>query len=96
MKPKRHKGHGSGTLIASLQVLLSKANSLEISQSLKSLLTLKLKKKIFIVNASIYSKFCPFLAGWIQAIEIDLVLFKEEKKAEVSSYEKYMTLQMQP
>ena len=39
MKPKRHKGHGSGTLIASLQALLSKANSLEISQSLRSLLT---------------------------------------------------------
>ncbi|KAG2538170.1 hypothetical protein PVAP13_9NG840000 [Panicum virgatum] len=39
MKPKRHKGHGSGTLIASLQALLSKANSSEISQSLRSLLT---------------------------------------------------------
>jgi len=38
MKPKRHKGHGSGTLIASLQAFLSKANS-EISQSLRSLLT---------------------------------------------------------
>ena len=34
MKPKRHKGQGLGTLIASLQVLLSKANSSEISQSL--------------------------------------------------------------
>ena len=32
MKPKRHKCHGSGTLIASLQALLSKANSSEISQ----------------------------------------------------------------
>ena len=31
MKPKRHKGQGSGTLIASLQALLSKANSSEIS-----------------------------------------------------------------
>ena len=30
MKPKRHKSHGSGTLIASLQVLLSKATSSEI------------------------------------------------------------------
>ena len=39
MKPKRHKGHGSSTLIASLQALLSKANSSEISQSLMSLLT---------------------------------------------------------
>ena len=39
MKPKRHKGHGSGTLIASLQALLSKASSLEISQFLRSLLT---------------------------------------------------------
>jgi len=39
MKPRRHKGHGSGTLIASLQVLLSKTNSSEISQSLRSLLT---------------------------------------------------------
>ena len=39
MKPKIHKGHGSGTLIASLQALQSKANSLEISQSLRSLLT---------------------------------------------------------
>ena len=39
MKPKRHKGHGSGTLIASLQALLSKTNSSEISQSLRSLLT---------------------------------------------------------
>ena len=39
MKPKRHKGHGSGTLIASLEALLSKATSLEIFQSLKSLLT---------------------------------------------------------
>ena len=39
MEPKRHKGHGSGTLIASLQALLSKANSSEISQSLRSLLT---------------------------------------------------------
>ena len=37
MKPKRHEGHGSGTLIASLQALLSKANS-EISQSLRYLL----------------------------------------------------------
>ena len=32
MKHKRHKGQSSGTLIASLQVLLSKANSSEISQ----------------------------------------------------------------
>ena len=39
IKPKRHKGHGSGTLIASLEALLSKATSLEIFQSLKSLLT---------------------------------------------------------
>ena len=39
MKPKRHKGHGSGTLIASLQALLSKATSSEIFQSLRSLLT---------------------------------------------------------
>ena len=39
MKPKRHKGHSSGTLIASLQALLSKATSSEISQSLRSLLT---------------------------------------------------------
>ena len=39
MKPKRHKGQGSDTLIASLQALLSKANSSEISQSLRSLLT---------------------------------------------------------
>ena len=34
-----NKGHGLGTLIASLQVLLSKAISLEILQSLRSLLT---------------------------------------------------------
>jgi len=39
MKPKRHKGHGSCTLIASLQALLSKAISWGISQSLRSLLT---------------------------------------------------------
>ena len=39
MKPKRNKGHGSGTLIVSLQVLLSKTISLEILQSLRSLLT---------------------------------------------------------
>ena len=39
MKLKRHKGHGSGTLIASLQAFLSKATSLEIFQSLRSLLT---------------------------------------------------------
>src|SRR6185295_6182053 len=39
MKPKRHKGHGSGKLIASLQALLSKATSSGISQSLRSLLT---------------------------------------------------------
>ena len=39
MKPKRNKGYGSGTLIASLQALLSKAISLEIFQSLRSLLT---------------------------------------------------------
>ena len=39
MKPKRHKGHGSCTLIASLQALISKANSSEISQYLRSLLT---------------------------------------------------------
>jgi len=39
MKPKRHKGHSSSTLIASLQALLSKASSSEISQSLRSLLT---------------------------------------------------------
>ena len=38
MKPKRPKDHGSSTLIASLQVLLSKATSLEIFQSLRSLL----------------------------------------------------------
>ena len=36
MKPKRHKGHGSGTLIASLQALLSKASSSKISQSSRS------------------------------------------------------------
>ena len=39
MKPKRNKDHGSVTLIASLQALLSKAISLEIFQSLRSLLT---------------------------------------------------------
>jgi len=39
MKLKRHKGHGLGTLIASLQALLSKANSSEMFQSLRSLLT---------------------------------------------------------
>ena len=39
MKPKRNKVHGSGTLIASLQAFLSKAISLEIFQSLRSLLT---------------------------------------------------------
>ena len=39
MKPKRNKGHGSDTLIANLQALLSKAISLEIFQSLKYLLT---------------------------------------------------------
>ena len=39
MKPKKHKDHGSGTLIASLQALLSKANSSDVSQSLRSLLT---------------------------------------------------------
>ena len=38
MKPKKHKGHGSGTLIASLQALLSKTSSVEIFQSLRSLL----------------------------------------------------------
>jgi len=38
MKPKRPKSHSSGTLIASLQALLSKATSLEIFQSLRSLL----------------------------------------------------------
>ena len=38
MKPER-KIQGSGTLIASLQALLSKAISLEIFQSLRSLLT---------------------------------------------------------
>ena len=37
MKPKRNKGHGSGTLIASLQALLSKAISLEIFHNLKIL-----------------------------------------------------------
>ena len=35
MKPKIHKGHGSGKLIASLQSLLSKATSSEISQSFR-------------------------------------------------------------
>ena len=39
MKPKRNKSHSSGTLIASLQALLSKAISLDIFQSLRSLLT---------------------------------------------------------
>ena len=39
MKPERKKVQGSGTLIASLQALLSKAISLEIFQSLRSLLT---------------------------------------------------------
>ena len=39
MEPKINKDHGSGTLIASLQALLSKAISLEIFQSLRSLLT---------------------------------------------------------
>ena len=43
MKPKRHKGHGSGTLIASLQALLSKATSswplqVKIINSLKVLI----------------------------------------------------------
>ena len=38
MKPER-KVQGSGTLIASLQALLSKAISLKIFQSLRSLLT---------------------------------------------------------
>ena len=38
MKPKWNKGHGSGTLIASFQALISKAISLEIFQSLRSLL----------------------------------------------------------
>ena len=37
MKPKRHKGQSSGTLRASLQVLLFKANSSEISQSLRQI-----------------------------------------------------------
>ena len=36
MKPERKKVQGSGTLIASLQALLSKAISLEIFQSLRS------------------------------------------------------------
>jgi len=39
MKPKRNKGHGSGTLIASFQALLSKAISLKIFQTLRSLST---------------------------------------------------------
>ena len=39
MKPERKKVQGSGTLIASLQTLLSKAISLEIFQSLRSHLT---------------------------------------------------------
>ena len=39
MKSKRNNGHGSGTLIASFQALVSKAISLEIFQSLRSLLT---------------------------------------------------------
>jgi len=39
MKLKRHKGHGSGTLIANLQAPRSKATYLEIFQSLRSLLT---------------------------------------------------------
>ena len=38
MKPKRNKGHGSDTLIASFKALISKAISLEIFQSLRSLL----------------------------------------------------------
>jgi len=44
MKPERNKVQGSGTLIASLQMLLSKAISLEIFQSLRSLLTDSLPK----------------------------------------------------
>ena len=39
LKPKRNKGHGSCTLIACLQTLLSKAISLEIFQSLRSIST---------------------------------------------------------
>ena len=39
MKLKRNKGPGLGTLIASLQALLSEATSLEIFHSLRSLLT---------------------------------------------------------
>ena len=39
MKSKKHKDHGSVTLIASLQALISKAIFLEIFQSLRSLLT---------------------------------------------------------
>ena len=39
MKPKRNKDHGTGTLIASFQALLSKAIPLEIFQTLRSLLT---------------------------------------------------------
>ena len=48
MKPKRHKCHGSGTLIASLQALLSKANSSEISQYFVGL------NQLFYLNESEY------------------------------------------
>jgi len=44
MKPKRNKGHGSDTLIASFKALISKAISLEIFQSLNGC-TLSKKRK---------------------------------------------------
>ena len=53
MKPTRHKGHGSGTLIASLQALLSKATSSEIFQATSS----DTKR----VDVSIHSYFYIFL-----------------------------------
>ena len=55
MKPKRHKGHDSGTLIASLQALLSKATSSGIFQSLRSLLTNFQLKKVYMLRNIILS-----------------------------------------
>ena len=81
MKPERKKVQGSVTLIASLQALLSKAISLEIFQSLRSLLTnsshisLGLPLPLFTLSTSSRSHYAPApqeaFVGHVQTISAD-------------------------
>ena len=82
MKAKRNKVHGSSTLIASFQPLLSKAISLEIFQSLRSLLadssqvSLGLPLPLFTLSTHSRTHYAPApqeaSVGHVQTISIDV------------------------